>query len=228
MRASVQEVCVDMWGGFTKVIKEVFPNANIVIDRFHVMKLVHKSLNAIRLTLGLTGLKNKLLLLKNNEDLDEFEREELRELFQRSTVLEFAYSFKEELREIYESKSTVKSGLRKMKQWLMYAQLFCGDIANILAKHLPEIANYFLNKNTSGVTEGINTRIKLIIRQSYGFSKQDPNDKPAAILLEGIREATPTKIITSIRLPPIKDRFGLQVSILADCISEGFVMIANR
>jgi transposase len=173
MRASVQEVCVDMWGGFPKVIKEVFPNANIVIDRFHVMKLVHKSLNAIRLTLGLTRLKNKLLLLKNNEDLDEFEREELRELFQRSTVLEFAYSFKEELREIYESKSTVKSGLRKMKQWLMYAQLFFRDIANTLAKHLPEIANYFLNKTTSGVTEGINTRIKLIIRQSYGFSKFD-------------------------------------------------------
>jgi transposase len=48
MRASVQEVCVDMWGGFPKVIKEVFPNAKIVIDRFHVMKLIHKALNQIR------------------------------------------------------------------------------------------------------------------------------------------------------------------------------------
>jgi transposase len=35
MRASVEEVCVDMWGGFPKVIKEVFPNASIAIDRFH-------------------------------------------------------------------------------------------------------------------------------------------------------------------------------------------------
>jgi transposase len=32
-----------------KVIKEVFPNALIVIDRFHVMKLVNKALNKIRL-----------------------------------------------------------------------------------------------------------------------------------------------------------------------------------
>lgn len=32
MRDSVREVCVDMWGGFPKVIQEVFKNASIVID----------------------------------------------------------------------------------------------------------------------------------------------------------------------------------------------------
>ena len=48
-----------MWGGFQKVIKEVFPNALTVIDRFHVMKLVNHSLNQIRLILALKGLKNR-------------------------------------------------------------------------------------------------------------------------------------------------------------------------
>lgn len=170
MRASVQEVCVDMWGGFPKVIKEVFPNAKIVIDRFHVMKLINKALNQIRLQLGLKGLENKILLLKNNEDLNESEKSDLQDLFRNSTVLEFAYDFKEELRSIYESDLTVKSGLRKMKKWLSYARIFFPSIANTLGKHLPDIANYFLNRTTSGVTEGINTRIKLILRQSYGFS----------------------------------------------------------
>jgi transposase len=170
MRASVREVCVDMWGGFPKVIKEVFPNASITIDRFHVMKLVNKSLNKIRLVLGLTGLKNKYLLMKNNQDLSKDEQAELKELFQQSTVLEFAYHFKEKLIQIYASELTVKSGLRKMKQWLRHARLFFGDIANTLEKHLPEIANFFLNRTTSAVTEGLNTKIKLILRQSYGFS----------------------------------------------------------
>ena len=45
MRENVDEVCVDMWGGFSKVIREVFPNAKVVIDRFHVQKLVNKALN---------------------------------------------------------------------------------------------------------------------------------------------------------------------------------------
>jgi transposase len=43
MREVVEEVCVDMWGGFPKVIREVFPNAKPVIDRFHVQKLVNKA-----------------------------------------------------------------------------------------------------------------------------------------------------------------------------------------
>lgn len=170
MRASVEEVCVDMWGGFPKVIKEVFPNAKPVIDRFHVMKLIHKALNQIRLKLGLKGLRNKILLLKNNEDLNELERVELQDLFQHSVVLEFAYYFKEESRQIYESNLTVKAGFRKMKKWLKHARIFFPSIADTLEKHLPEIANYFLNRTTSGVTEGINTRIKLILRQSYGFA----------------------------------------------------------
>jgi transposase len=61
MTENVKEVSVDMWGGFEKVIKEVFPNALIVIDRFHVMKLVNKALNKIRLLLGLKDLKKSLL-----------------------------------------------------------------------------------------------------------------------------------------------------------------------
>ena len=57
LRENVKEVSVDMWGGFQKVITEVFPNALIVIDRFHVMKLVNKALNKLRLSLDLKGLK---------------------------------------------------------------------------------------------------------------------------------------------------------------------------
>jgi transposase len=55
IREGVEKVCVDMWGGFPKVIREVFPNAKIVVDRFHVQKLVNKALNKIRLALKLKG-----------------------------------------------------------------------------------------------------------------------------------------------------------------------------
>ena len=48
VREGVEEVSVDMWGGFPKVIEKVFPNAVIVTDRFHVMKAVNEELNKIR------------------------------------------------------------------------------------------------------------------------------------------------------------------------------------
>jgi transposase len=93
----VKEVSVDMWGGFQKVIKEVFPNALIVIDRFHVMKLFNKAVNKIRLLLELKGLKNRCLILKNGEDLTEEEKAELRQLLNQSPCLSIAYELKEEL-----------------------------------------------------------------------------------------------------------------------------------
>ncbi len=116
MRENVKEVSVDMWGGFPKVIKEVFPNTLIVIDRFHVMKLVNKSLNKIRLLLGLKGLKNRSLLLKNACDLTEEEKSDLRELLNKSPCLNIADELKEELRTIYETSTTIKMELRKIKK----------------------------------------------------------------------------------------------------------------
>jgi transposase len=42
------EVSADMWVGFPKVVEKVFPNATLVIDRFHVMQAANKELNKIR------------------------------------------------------------------------------------------------------------------------------------------------------------------------------------
>ena len=40
----------------------------------------------------------------------------------------------------------------------------------MLEKHLTGICNYFENRITNGLTEGMNTKIKLIKRKSYGFA----------------------------------------------------------
>ncbi len=186
MRENVKEVSVDMWGGFQKVIKEVFPNALIVMDRFHVVKLVNKALNKIRLLLDLKGLKNRYLLLKNGADLTGSERQDLQQLLNNSACLGIAYELKEQLRDIYETSTTVKMGYRRLKkrcdpgrvsrpreraprEWLVIARIIFGQTAQTLEKHIQAICHYFVNRTTSGVMEGINNKIKLIIRQSYGF-----------------------------------------------------------
>jgi transposase len=173
MRDNVKEVCVDMWGGFKKVIGEVFPNALIVIDRFHVMKLLNSSLNDLRLKLELKGFKNRCLLLKNYADLTEEEKAELKPLLDLSPCLSIAYELKEELRNIYENSTTVKMGMRKLTKWLTSARVLFGKTAETIERHLPEICHYFINRTTSGVMEGLNNRIKLILRQSYGFKNFD-------------------------------------------------------
>lgn len=173
IRVQVEEVCVDMWGGFPKVIRAVFPNAKIVIDRFHVQKLVNKDLNKIRLILRIKGLENRYLLMSNRINLSIEEDLKLESLFQSSPLLRIAHELKEELITIYNSDITPSGGMRRIQKWLISARIIFGNAAATLTHHLEEICNYFTNRTTSGVTEGINTKIKLIIRQSYGFKNFD-------------------------------------------------------
>ena len=42
LRNGVEEVSIDMWGGFVSVIERVFPKAKIVYDHFHVIKNINK------------------------------------------------------------------------------------------------------------------------------------------------------------------------------------------
>jgi transposase len=105
-----------MWGGFPKVIREVFPNAKIVIDRFHAQRLVNKALNKIRLALNLKGLKNRYLLMNNKTNLTNEEQEELELLLSFSPSLRITHELKEELIAIYNSDITSCGGMRKMKK----------------------------------------------------------------------------------------------------------------
>ncbi|WP_369011305.1 ISL3 family transposase [Nodosilinea sp. LEGE 07088] len=169
VREQIVEVSVDMWGGFPKVVENVFPNATLVIDRFHVMQAASKELNKIRRQVGVFDRGSKFLLLRNGVDLMPSERETLEQLLQRSKRLRKAYESKEELRAIYESPLTVESGSLHLEEWLTRAQKVYSEATATIRKHLEGICNYFRTRTTSGPMEGINNRIKLIKRQAYGF-----------------------------------------------------------
>ena len=170
VREQVEEVSVDMWGGFPKVIKQVFPNAQVIIDRFHVMKVVNKDLNKLRRAAGITDRQSKYLLLTNRINLNPEQIYKLELVLGKSECLKIAYEMKEKFREIYETNLTVKKGQKKIKEWLNHAQVFFRESASTIENHFEGICNYFLNRTTSGVVSGINNRIKLIMRQGYGFS----------------------------------------------------------
>jgi transposase len=114
VREQIEEVSVDMWGGFPKVVEKVFPNAVIVIDRFHVMKAVNAELNKIRKQVGIFERGSKFILLKNGQDLTEEEAQKLGVVLQRTKRLRKAYQWKEEFRAIYEQPLTVEQGYKKV------------------------------------------------------------------------------------------------------------------
>ena len=49
-RMEVKEVTLDMDDGFDWVVRQCFPNAEFIVDRFHVQKLVMECVQALRIT----------------------------------------------------------------------------------------------------------------------------------------------------------------------------------
>lgn len=169
-RATVEEVSIDMWGGFTHVIEILFPNAKIVYDRFHVMEHVHEELNQLRRQMHVKFKGLPHLLWKNREDLSDEQRQRLDEGLKDFPCLSIAYEFKEDLRQIYERCRTVEGAKTQFQRWIRIAGRLYQKSAQMIEQHLSGICNYFAHRTTSGVTEGINTKIKLIKRQGYGFN----------------------------------------------------------
>lgn len=49
-RKQVKTITVDMNAGYISFIPELFPNAKVIIDRFHLVQLVNRSMNSTRVT----------------------------------------------------------------------------------------------------------------------------------------------------------------------------------
>ena len=168
---AVKEVSVDMWHGFPKVIEEIFPNAQIVTDRFHVMKPLIEELKKIAKSSGVKRADQLSLILRNGSDLNNSESTELEKILSssKSKRLKSAYEYKEEFRQIYETSQTVWEGQKRFEEWLQKARTIYGQVIQTISTHLPTICNYFISHSSSGAMEGINNKIKLIKRQGYGF-----------------------------------------------------------
>ena len=183
--SQIKEVSIDLSGNYRGLVRKVLPSADIIADRFHVMKLVNQELNRARNAESKASnelkdeakkeeiqavLKNsKYALLKPEERLTEKQKIKLEEVKQAFPNLAEMHRQKEAFRNIFEQAKSWTNGVFKMLGWLKDAQNTFQDSAATIIRWFEEISNYFEARTTSGAVEGINNRLKLIKRSGYGF-----------------------------------------------------------
>ena len=185
LKTTIETVCTDMYLGYVNAAKEAFPQARIVIDRFHVAKAYRDCADAVR--------KRELKRLK--QDLSKAEYESLRgvmwpfrkdfkvlqkseqtllnRLFVYSSDIEDAYTFRQQLTQIFEEHQTKASATVAIQAWCerirhYNVKEFDGFLSTV-DNWLDEMTNYFLERHTSGFVEGFNNRIKVLKRRCYGI-----------------------------------------------------------
>ncbi len=179
-KSRIIEVCIDMKTSYLVAIKEILPKAVVVVDRFHVVKEMIRQTEELRKIMqskGRIGHKriNRFLLAKNREDLNEEERERLKDIFARNKkfpALQNAYFVKEKVREMYLSKDRKEAERRFDALLLQLEQIQVGklrEMRDTLKRWRPYILNFFASRTTNAFIEGCHNKIKLIKRMSYGF-----------------------------------------------------------
>jgi transposase len=174
-RSQIEEVAIDMWQPYSTVCEELLPNAIITVDRFHVAKAVNEELKKLKNQEkkqhpeAIKGAHYPLL--KNQENLTDTQQEKLDQVYAACPTLRMAHRLKEHLRRIFEYRSTKEKAIQRLHKWIRIAEkehLF-PKFRKTLSSWMDKIANYFHQRTTSGMVEGINNKVKLIKRRAFGF-----------------------------------------------------------
>lgn len=176
-RREVQWVALDMSDTYRGFALGHFPNARLVADKFHVLRVFSGILNRHRI--DVTGDKRKnpvrKLLLRNRNNLRWYERNALDQWLKEQPKIKEAYEWKEHFHRFYRIKGYDRACNRFEK--LMIAMKF-SQIPEIkkfqrtCERWRDEILNYFLNPITNAVTEGYNRIASLVKNRAFGYKNE--------------------------------------------------------
>ncbi len=185
--AKIKAVAMDMSAAYMGAVRDYLPEAVIVFDHFHVIKLMNEKLSELRREMYREAVDKlhkdvlkgtRWLLLKNSENLDP-ERDEpqrLEEALRLNQPLATAYYLKEDLGQFWEQPHltaarnfltswylrAMQSGIRLMQQ-----------MAKTLLWHAEGLLAWYDYPISTGPLEGTNNKIKTMQRQAYGFRDQE-------------------------------------------------------
>lgn len=182
------KVCTsDMVHGFRSAMREVFPEAEITVDKFHVVKNIQDAVDKVRCREMRSRdrrkysvlAKTKYIWLKNPEDLTQNQRsrlDELQELEYLDTVT--AYDYRLRLQDFYASHHECDEKLHVDFEELALDMANSSvreirSFAETLTRNAVEILNYFNTLATNAVLEGFNSQISIVKNRARGFRSME-------------------------------------------------------
>jgi transposase len=173
-RGNVRNVVVDLCDPFKSFAREYFPNAKLVADKFHVLRLLHPAINRRRKEITGDQRTNPIrkLLLRSAYRLDYFERDAISRWLESYPELREIYLAKEWLHRFYRltSRRQAERILTRITDTLAHSRVpELKTLRRTLMKWRAEILAYFETRLTNGRTEGFNNLAKLVQKRAFGY-----------------------------------------------------------
>jgi transposase len=177
---------MDMWKPFRNATTDKAPQAAILFDKFHVIRHLNDALDKVRRTeyARLTGNKRRFIkgqkytLLSHRENLSMDGRRALKTLLAANKRLNTAYLLKESFGQLwsYQSGGWARRFFENWRASLKWQRLKPYEkFAEMIDRHWDGIAAYCKpeNKVALGFVEGLNNKIRVIQRRSYGLRDEE-------------------------------------------------------
>jgi transposase len=184
-RQAIVEVSMDMWSPYRSAVERHLPQAEIVADRFHVAQNLNRAVTKARRDIQREApdevkdcLKGaRWVLVKNQANLSEKEQAKLALLYETSAELKQLHQLKEAFRDIFESDHNRDQAALTLADWMEKVRTTglkaLDNFLNTLDNWGQQILNYFNHRTSQGFVEGMNNRIKLIMRRGFGYRNFD-------------------------------------------------------
>ena len=176
-KEQVQVVVMDLSETYRSIARRYFPNAKIVSDRFHVIRLVNQHFLKAWQQHDAEGRKNRglLSLMRRHEwRLSNDQRTNLMQYLSEYPVLKAMYHAKQKLNRLLLRKTmNQKTARRQLPKLLkLLEQLKASplhSLAKTLTSWLEAIVGMWRFSKTNGITEGFHTKMEMMTRRAYGF-----------------------------------------------------------
>ena len=180
-KEEIQYVAMDMWAPYRDACKTVIPQAQVIIDKFHVVKMANEAMERVRKSLreSLTlkqrrGLMHdRWVLLKRESELTDQEALLLSGWVRNYAVLGIAHRLKEDFFHIYDAKAPDEAQALYI-EWKrsIPAELAPAffDLVRAWDNWTPFILGYFDHQVTNAYTESLNNLIRVMNRLGRGYS----------------------------------------------------------
>jgi transposase len=173
-RENVRNVVLDMSDTYRSFAKEFFPNAKLIADKFHVLRLLTPALNRRRKEVTGDKRKNPVrkLLLRSRINLKYYERDALELWLRDHPEVREVYHWKERLMGFYRIRGYGRAqwALIKMTDDMALSKLpEIKRLRRTLMRWRAEILAYFYNRLTNARTEGFNNIAKLEQKRAFGY-----------------------------------------------------------
>jgi transposase len=176
----VRIVCMDLAVVYRSIVHKQFPQAVIVADRFHVIRLVNHHFLACWREIDPTGSKNRgliSLMRRHRHNLKPEQQVRLLAYLAERPTLDLIYRFKQRLCYLLLKKHKTRRQCQKLIPRFLRAvvELRQSGLAQLvvlgetLHSWSEEIARMWRFTRSNGITEGFHNKMETLSRQAYGF-----------------------------------------------------------